>query len=170
MAKDVDSETGRGWLSAPLQGDLGTPWRNAEKARFRDGTTGRQREISPAVTPSGLERRIGRIKRLGPARDRVDMLNLVYNDTHDEKVYEAPSGRTRDRYDLFGSLPDTIEDGWIEDIEHLDDYLSRFIERRANANAFLRYGSTVEPKGPGWELCERVLGRRKVIERRSEGW
>jgi superfamily II DNA or RNA helicase len=121
--------------------------------------------------PSRLEQRIGRIKRLGQARDRVDMLNLVYHDTHDERVYEALSRRMRDRYDLFGSLPDTIEDDWIEDIEHLDDYLSQFTEKRATANAFeLRYGSTVEPKGPGWELCERVLGRRDVIEKLSEGW
>jgi hypothetical protein len=99
------------------------------------------------------------------------MLNLVYHETHDEKVYQALSRRMRDRYDLFGSLPDTIDDDWIEDIEHLDDYLSQFTEKRAHANAFeLRYGSTVEPKGPGWEVCERVLGRRDVIEKLSEGW
>ena len=121
--------------------------------------------------PSRLEQRIGRIKRFGQARERVDMLNLVYHDTHDEKVYQALSKRMKDRYDLFGSLPDTIEDEWIEDIENLDKYLSQFTEKKAAANAFeLRYGSTVEPKGPGWELSERVLARSDVLERLSEGW
>jgi hypothetical protein len=121
--------------------------------------------------PSRLEQRLGRIKRFGQARDRVDMLNLVYHDTHDEKVYRALSQRMRDRYDLFGSLPDTIDDAWIEDIENLDEYLSQFTEKKKQANAFdLRYGSTVEPKGPGWELCERVLARRDIIEKLSEGW
>ena len=67
--------------------------------------------------PSRLEQRIGRIKRYGQTRDRVDMLNLVYKSTNDEKVYQALSRRMKDRYDLFGSLPDTIDDGWIEDIE-----------------------------------------------------
>ena len=121
--------------------------------------------------PSRLEQRIGRIKRFGQARDRVDMLNLVYHDTHDEKVYRALSQRMRDRYDVFGSLPDTIEDDWIDDIENLDDYLSQFTERKKQANAFdLRYGDTVEPRGPGWELCERVLARRDVVKKLSEGW
>lgn len=121
--------------------------------------------------PSRLEQRIGRIKRFGQTRDRVDMLNLVYHDTHDEKVYEALSRRMKDRYDLFGSLPDTIDDTWIDNIESLDEYLSQFTERKKQANAFdLRYGSTVQPEGAGWETCERVLARRDVIERLSEGW
>jgi superfamily II DNA/RNA helicase len=97
--------------------------------------------------PSRLEQRIGRIQRFGQARERVDMLNLVYHDTHDEKVYQALSKRMKDRYDLFGLLPDTIEDEWIEDIENLDKYLSQFTEKKATANAFdLRYGSKVDPK------------------------
>ncbi|HEY6345682.1 MAG TPA: phospholipase D-like domain-containing anti-phage protein [Bryobacteraceae bacterium] len=121
--------------------------------------------------PSRLEQRIGRIKRFGQARDRVDMLNLVYANTNDEKIYRVLSRRMRDRYDLFGSLPDTIEDEWIEDIENLDQYLSQFTEKKRRANAFdLRYGQTIMPEGPGWELCEKVLARRDVIERLSEGW
>ena len=77
----------------------------------------------------------------------------------------------RNRYDLFGSLPDTIEDEWIDDIEHLDEYLSQFTRKKRQANAFdLRYGRTVMPEGPGWELCEKVLARRDVMERLSEGW
>jgi superfamily II DNA/RNA helicase len=60
--------------------------------------------------PSRLEQRIGRIKCFGQVRPKVDMLNLVYADTNDEKVYRALSQRMKDRYDLFGSPPDMIED------------------------------------------------------------
>ncbi|HIK19537.1 MAG TPA: DEAD/DEAH box helicase [Synechococcus sp. M44_DOE_062] len=121
--------------------------------------------------PSRLEQRIGRIKRFGQTRDRVDMLNLVYHGTHDEKVYEVLSRRMKDRYDLFGSLPDTIEDDWIENIETLEAKLQEFTERKKQANAFeLRYAGTVEPKGPRWETCEKVLSRRDIVERLSEGW
>jgi SNF2 family DNA or RNA helicase len=121
--------------------------------------------------PSKLEQRIGRIKRIGQGRPRVDMLNLVYADTSDEKVYEALSKRMKDRYDLFGSLPDTIEDEWIDDIANLDEYFSQFTAKKKRANAFdLRYGKTVMPEGPGWEICEKVLSRRDVVERLSEGW
>lgn len=66
---------------------------------------------------------------------------------------------------------DTISDDWIDDIENLDEYFSQFTQKKRRANAFeLRYGRTVMPEGPGWELCERVLSRRDVVERLSEGW
>jgi superfamily II DNA/RNA helicase len=121
--------------------------------------------------PSRLEQRVGRIKRFGQARSSVDMLNLVYQGTRDEKVYERLSERMKDRYDLFGSLPDVIEDEWIEDIESLDRKLSEFIDRKKKANAFdLRYSETVDPQGQPWEKCSEVLSRRDVVERMSRGW
>lgn len=121
--------------------------------------------------PSRLEQRIGRIKRIGQIRPKVDMLNLVYADTNDEKVYRALSQRMKDRYDLFGSLPDTIEDEWIDDIGNLEEYFSQFTSKKKRANAFdLRYAKTVIPEGPGWEMCEKVLSRRDVVERLSAGW
>lgn len=41
--------------------------------------------------PSRLEQRLGRIKRFGQARRTVDMLNLVYHETQDEKIYQVLS-------------------------------------------------------------------------------
>jgi superfamily II DNA/RNA helicase len=121
--------------------------------------------------PSRLEQRIGRIKRFGQTRDRVDMLNLVYKGTHDERIYAVLSKRMKDRYDLLGSLPDVIEDAWIDDLEHLDEELAKFTEKRTAANAFdLRYGDPVEPEGPGWAQCEKVLARHDIVERLSRGW
>lgn len=121
--------------------------------------------------PSRLEQRIGRIKRFGQRRDRVDMLNLVYHGTIDERVYAALSGRMRDRYDVFGTLPDVIEDDWIADIERLDEALKDFTTKRQRANAFdLRYSADVSPTDERWELCERVLARADLVERLSRGW
>ncbi len=121
--------------------------------------------------PSRLEQRIGRIKRFGQTRDKVDMANLVYQATVDERVYRALSSRMRNRYDLFGSLPDTIQADWIDDIERMEDELSQFTSKKQQANAFdLRYGETVNPRGEGWNRCEKVLARRDVVERLSEGW
>jgi superfamily II DNA or RNA helicase len=125
--------------------------------------------------PSRLEQRIGRIKRFGQRRDRVDMLNLVYHGsdkpTVDEKVYEKLSSRMKDRYDIFGTLPDVIEDDWIDDEEKFDEKLREFTEKRLRANAFdMRYAADVDPKGARWELCERVLARHDVVDRLSRPW
>lgn len=77
--------------------------------------------------PARLEQRLGRIKRFGQARRTVDMLNLVYDETQDEKVYRVLSRRMKDKYDIFGGLPDTIEDEWIESVEKLDEMMDHKI-------------------------------------------
>ncbi len=122
--------------------------------------------------PSRLEQRLGRIKRFGQARDRVSMLNLVYQGTRDEQIYAVLSARMADVYDIFGSLPDTIEDEWIDDIASLNVRLASYTTRRSEAaNAFdIRYPGVSLAKGNSWEKCERVLARRDVVQLMSKGW
>lgn len=121
--------------------------------------------------PTKLEQRIGRIKRFGQVRSKVDMLNLVNEKTVDEKVYEKISERMQDRYNLFGSLPDTIRDEWIEDIEALGEKMDEYITAQKKANAFdLRYKSTMEPSDKDWRDCSDVLSRRDFLELMTLGW
>jgi SNF2 family DNA or RNA helicase len=122
--------------------------------------------------PSRLEQRLGRIKRFGQARHTVDMLNLVYHDTQDEKVYQVISSRMKDRYDIFGGLPDTIEDDWIESIEKLDLMMDEYIHLRQKARDVfeIRYQTTIDPDRDRWELCSRVLSRRDIIDQLSLPW
>jgi superfamily II DNA or RNA helicase len=122
--------------------------------------------------PSRLEQRLGRIKRLGQVRTSVDMLNLVYHDTQDERIYAVISKRMKDRYDIFGSLPDTIEDEWIENVEELERRMDEYLHLRNKArNAFeLKYQETIDPDKDRWELCSRVLARRDVIEKLAAPW
>ena len=121
--------------------------------------------------PTKLEQRIGRIKRFGQVREKVDMLNLVNERTVDEKVYERLSERMRDRYNLFGSLPDTIRDEWIDDIETLGEKMDDYISAQKEATGFdLRYTTTMEPSEKDWRDCAEVLSRRDFSELMSEGW
>jgi len=122
--------------------------------------------------PSRLEQRLGRIKRFGQARRTVDMLNLVYHDTQDEQIYRVLSRRLKDKYDIFGGLPDTIEDDWIENIEHLEAKMDEYIHLRQKARDVfeLRYKETIDPDQNRWELCSRVLSRKDVVEKLSESW
>jgi superfamily II DNA/RNA helicase len=122
--------------------------------------------------PSRLEQRLGRIKRFGQARRTVDMLNLVYHDTQDEQVYQTISRRLKDKFDIFGGLPDTIEDDWIESVEKLEAMMEQFIHLRQKARDVfeLRYKETIDADKNRWELCSRVLARKDVIEKLSEAW
>ncbi len=121
--------------------------------------------------PTRLEQRIGRIKRFGQKRDMVDMLNLVNEQTVDEKIYDRLSERMRDRYDLFGSVPDTIKTEWIDDIEALGVKMDEYIDARREATGFdLRYTSTMEPPAKDWRDCTEVLSRRDFVVLMTTAW
>ena len=121
--------------------------------------------------PTRLEQRIGRIKRFGQKRETVDMLNLVNEQTVDEKIYERLSERMRNRYDLFGSLPDTIKDEWIENIELLGEKMDEFINAQREATGFeLRYTATMEPPEKDWRDCSKVLSRRDFTTLLTTPW
>lgn len=135
-------------------------------------TLGTMINVDLPWNPSRLEQRLGRIKRFGQRRQTVDMLNLVYHDTQDEKVYAALSRRMKDRYDIFGSLPDTIDDEWIGELEKLEEMVDQYLHLRKQArDAFeIRYERQVNPDGNRWELCSRVLARRDIADRLSSPW
>lgn len=121
--------------------------------------------------PTRLEQRIGRIKRFGQRRETVDMLNLVFEQTVDEKIYERLSERMKNRYDLFGSLPDTIKDEWIEDIETLGERLDDYINAQKTATGFdLRYTGTMMPPEKDWREFTEVLSRRDLATLMSSAW
>nr|WP_294917476.1 phospholipase D-like domain-containing anti-phage protein [uncultured Neokomagataea sp.] len=123
--------------------------------------------------PSRLEQRIGRIKRYGQQRREVDMANLVYAGTIDERVYRRLSERMQDRYDILGSLPDTIEDDWIEDIQRVEEELKSFTKPESPADVFsLRYGDflSVEKDEHGWETWTKVVARRDIEESLTKPW
>ncbi|MFC4261122.1 phospholipase D-like domain-containing anti-phage protein [Marinobacter lacisalsi] len=121
--------------------------------------------------PTRLEQRIGRIKRFGQVREKVDMLNLVNENTVDETVYEKLSERMRDRYNLFGSLPDTIKDEWIDDIETLGEKMDEYINAQKTATGFdLRYTTTMQPSEKDWRNCSDVLSRRDFMQLMTKSW
>ena len=100
------------------------------------------------------------------------MLNLVYSETQDEKVYNVLSDRLRDAYDIFGSLPDTIDDDWIDDEEKLKERMNEYIHERDKAqNAFtVKYRETINPEADLWERCSSVLSRHDILSKLSEPW
>ena len=122
--------------------------------------------------PSRLEQRLGRIKRIRPGAPHRGHAELVYHDTQDEEVYRVLSRRLKDKFDIFGGLPDTIEDDWIETVERLEEMMDEYIHLRQKARDVfeLRYKETIDPDKNRWELCSRVLASKDVVEKLSESW
>ncbi len=99
------------------------------------------------------------------------MRNLVHKGTVDEVVYARLSERMRNRYDLFGGLPDTIRGNWIDDLETLGEKMNQYIEERRQAIGFdLRYNDSIKPGEDTWRDCATVLARRDVENLMRKGW
>ena len=81
--------------------------------------------------PFRLEYQPDRIKCYVQQRESVDMVNLVYAGTVDERVYRKLSKRMKDRYDVLGSIPDTIKDFWIDSIEQKERTWVNSLGRKA---------------------------------------
>jgi superfamily II DNA or RNA helicase len=121
--------------------------------------------------PSKLEQRIGRIKRFGQTRDRVDMANLTYVGTVDEKVYRVLSERLKTTHDLLGTMPETIDADWIEDIENLEERLRTYTNPRERNDPFkARYANALIEDETRWNEASAVIARHDVEDLLSRGW
>ena len=105
--------------------------------------------------PSRLEQRKGRIQRIGQLRDTVDLYNLRYAGSVEDRVHELLSERLENIANLFGQIPDILEDLWIDLALGEVDAAKKTIDAVPKQHPFqLRY-HTVEKVD--WEGCARVL-------------
>ncbi|MDE0192031.1 MAG: phospholipase D-like domain-containing protein [Gammaproteobacteria bacterium] len=118
--------------------------------------------------PSRLEQRKGRIQRIGQVRSEVHVYNMRYAASVEDRVHELLSERLEDISLLFGQLPDTLEDVWINVALGKNEAAKQTIDAVPRRHPFeIRYHD-VQPVD--WESCARVLddgARQQVLGR---GW
>ncbi len=53
----------------------------------------------------------------------------------------------KDRFDIYGGLPDTIDDDWIESVEKLEEMMDKYMHLRRQAHDVfeMRYQTTIDP-------------------------
>ena len=118
--------------------------------------------------PSRLEQRKGRIQRIGQARPEIDVYNMRYAGSVEDRVHELLSGRQENIFRLFGQLPDTLEDVWIKVALGKVEAAKRTIDKVPEKHPFeLRYH---EVKPVDWESCAKVLDKEARVEALAKGW
>ena len=119
--------------------------------------------------PSRLEQRKGRIQRIGQVRSEVDVCNMRYANSVEDRVRRLLSERLENISRLFGQLPDTLEDVWVRVALGEIEEAKRTIDAVPDEHPFaLRYHEEV--RRVDWESCARVLAddaRRRSL---SRGW
>ncbi len=119
--------------------------------------------------PTRLEQRKGRIQRMGQALDEVRVCNLRYKDSVEDRVHELLSERLKNILDLFGQVPDVLEDAWIEvALGEREEAKKRINDLAEKKHPFeLRFS---EVKNVDWESCADVLDKREKLRALTQGW
>ncbi len=118
--------------------------------------------------PSRLEQRKGRIQRIGQVRPEVDVYNMRYAGSVEDRVHELLSERLESISRLFGQLPDTLEDVWVQVALGQAENAKRTIDAVPQKHPFeLRYR---EVRHVDWESCARVLDDAARREALARGW
>jgi superfamily II DNA or RNA helicase len=119
--------------------------------------------------PTRLEQRKGRIQRIGQSRSAINILNLRYAPSVEDKVHEALSTRLEEIRKMFGQIPDVLSDVWVKvALGEIDQAKQRLGEVKA-PHAFDERYSRVEEVS-GWDECTQVLNRAEKIEALRRGW
>jgi superfamily II DNA/RNA helicase len=118
--------------------------------------------------PTRLEQRKGRIQRLGQVRSEVLIYNMRYRESVEDRVHELLSERLRAIRDLFGQLPDTLEDVWVEVALHQGEKARQIIDAVPTSHPFeMRYDRV---ESVDFESCQRVLDDEAQLELLRQGW
>ena len=119
--------------------------------------------------PTKLEQRKGRIQRIGQRYDTIYIYNMRYKDSIEDKIHSRLSKRLEQITDVFGQLPDVLEDVWINIALGEEKKALQIIDEVPVKHPFEnRYNSSVRPID--WESCTKVLEKgvkRKALEK---GW
>lgn len=118
--------------------------------------------------PTRLEQRKGRIQRIGQLQDTVQVYNLRYTDSVEDRVHQLLSGRLEDIYQLFGQVPDVLEDVWVAVAQGEEGRAARLIDALPRQHPFDERYATVEPVD--WESCADVLDEREKWRVLKQGW
>ena len=118
--------------------------------------------------PTRLEQRKGRIQRIGQLRDTVRLLNMRYRDSVEDRVHELLSDRLEDIHELFGQIPDVLEDAWVDIALGEIDAASKLIDGVKPQHPFDEKYSKVEDID--WESCQTVLSNVERVSAMRKGW
>ncbi|NDD29918.1 MAG: helicase SNF2, partial [Proteobacteria bacterium] len=118
--------------------------------------------------PTRLEQRKGRIQRIGQVRDVVQIYNMRYRGSVEDRVHQLLSTRLQGIYHLFGQLPDVLEDVWVEVALGEMAQAEKRLDETPKEHPFdLKYRHV---KKTPWETCAQVLSASAMEEELRRGW
>ncbi len=118
--------------------------------------------------PTRLEQRKGRIQRIGQINAEIDLCNLRYRGSVEDRVHQLLSERFENIHSLFGQIPDTLEDVWVDVALNQESEAKKLIDAIPTTHPFeLRYDKI---ETVNWESCATPLAEAPQLEALRQGW
>ena len=119
--------------------------------------------------PARLEQRKGRIDRIGQMAAAIGIANLRYRNSVEDEVHSALSSRFEQIRDIFGTIPDTLEDVWVATaLGEIEEARRRINEVPSRHPFNVRYAHDLPEAA--WERCVEVLDRHDVLRMMKQPW
>lgn len=118
--------------------------------------------------PPRLEQRKGRIQRIGQVYDTIFVYNMRYRDSVEDRVHDLLSERLKSIRDLFGQLPDVLEDVWVDVALGEQERAKQIIDAVLQKHPFEICYAEVRPID--WESCTQALSDDAKLEVLRKGW
>lgn len=121
--------------------------------------------------PTKLEQRKGRIQRIGQKYGKIFLYNMRYRDSVEDNVHRKLSERLEAVMDLFGQIPDTLEDAWVEEALGREAEAEKLIRDRTEKHPFaIKYNKSAVVISKSWEKTFAVLNEYDRRESLEKGW
>ncbi|MEL1135052.1 phospholipase D-like domain-containing anti-phage protein [Desulfitobacterium sp. THU1] len=120
--------------------------------------------------PTRLEQRKGRIQRIGQISKKILIYNMRYKDSVEDKVHVKLSERLKSIHDIFGQIPEVLEDIWIAMAQNDEKLAEEAINKVPKRHPFeLKYEQNI-PKTEDWQSCTFVLNKEEKLKELLKGW
>lgn len=118
--------------------------------------------------PTRLEQRKGRIQRIGQLQDVVYVYNMRYLGSVEDRVHELLSERLEMIHQMFGQIPDVLEDVWIDIATGENNKAKETIDAIPQQHPFeFRYHQLGKVN---WESCTQILEQSEKHKHLLQGW
>ena len=95
---------------------------------------------------------------------------MRYKNSVEDKVHSKLSERLKNIHNIFGQIPEVLEDVWIamaqNDIKRADES----INNNTKTNPFELKYDQIPPKTEDWQACTFVLDKQEKLKELMKGW
>lgn len=120
--------------------------------------------------PTRLEQRKGRIQRIGQQSDKVLIYNMRYKGSVEDRVHSMLSKRLQNISDIFGQLPDVLEDVWVQVAMGKKADAEKIIDAVPMQHPFEIKYEKQAVNNTNWEDCRVVLSESEKRKCLLDGW